>query len=759
MASDPKRLRPADLVRLLNSTPLGTVVDGRRMRLIRDRFGLRIGDGGTVDLIRYTANLALDKHATKNESETTGGSAYERHRQAAAERIRDISESGRDIGAIPAVVDPERRAAGEGSFRQFCELYFPDTFSLAWSDDHLKVIARIETAVKDGGLFAFAMPRGSGKSSLCEAGAIWSMLLGRHEFIACIGPSEDLAVSMLANIRTELETNERLGDDFPEVCYPVRKLEGIAHRARGQIIGGVRTHIEWGTRHIVLPTVPGSRASGCIVKVAGLTGQIRGMRFKRPDGRTVRPSLVILDDPQTDESARSPSQCRTREALLAGAILGLAGPGQRISGIMPCTVIAPGDMADRILDREKHPQWHGERTKLVYAFPKAEKLWAEYGEIVRAAHKLGRDMAEANAFYEKHRAAMDEGAVVAWPARKYESELSAIQHAMNLRIMQGEQAFAAEYQNEPMLSDAGRRQDIEADAVMTRTNGLARGTVPLWATRLTAFVDVQKTVLWWMVVGWGEDFSGAVVDYGTWPDQGLPYFTLRQVRRTLAKATPGAGVEGALRGGLDRLAGELLSREWQREGEGVGRIERMLVDANYETETVYRWCRETEHAALVMPAHGRAIGAAATPFTEYQRRPGERLGMHWRIPSNAGRKAVRHLLMDVNWWKTFVARRLTAAVGDKGALTLFGKKAQSHRMLADHLTSERPVEVTAKGRTIEQWQLVMAGRDNHWWDCLVGSAVAASMQGAELFGEGVAAPAKRVKVKLSDLQRDRGRRG
>jgi len=54
--------------------------------------------------------------------------------------------------------------------------------------------------------------------------------------------------------------------------------------------------------------------------------------------RTVRPALVVLDDPQTDESARSLSQCANRESVLAGAVLGLAGPGKKISGIMPCTV-------------------------------------------------------------------------------------------------------------------------------------------------------------------------------------------------------------------------------------------------------------------------------------------------------------------------------------------------------------------------------------------------------------------------------------
>src|SRR5690606_4704432 len=99
------------------------------------------------------------------------------------------------------------------------------------------------------------------------------------------------------------------------------------------------------------------------------------------DGRPVRPSLVILDDPQTDESARSLSQCATREAILAGAVLGLAGPTEKIAGVMPCTVIRPGDMADKILDRELHPEWNGQRTKLVYSFPTNEQLWAQYAEV------------------------------------------------------------------------------------------------------------------------------------------------------------------------------------------------------------------------------------------------------------------------------------------------------------------------------------------------------------------------------------------
>ena len=58
-------------------------------------------------------------------------------------------------------------------------------------------------------------------------------------------------------------------------------------------------------------------------------------------------------------------------------------------------------------------------------------------------------------FYRKNKIAMDEGADVAWKERFNHDELSAIQHAMNLRL-QNEAAFFAEYQNEPL-------PEIEAD--------------------------------------------------------------------------------------------------------------------------------------------------------------------------------------------------------------------------------------------------------------------------------------------------------
>ncbi|HOM18471.1 MAG TPA: hypothetical protein PLQ00_14165, partial [Thermoguttaceae bacterium] len=321
------------------------------------------------------------------------------------------------------------------------------------------------------------MPRGSGKTSLCKAACLWAVLYGYRDFVVLIGSSEAHALGMLHDIKLQLETTPVLAEDFPEVIYPIHRLEGIANRCRGQLYQGKRTHIEWTADKIVLPSIPGSKASGAVLTVAGITGQIRGITHQKPNGHVSRPSLVIVDDPQTDESARSPSQCAVRESILAGAVLGLAGPGKKISGIMPCTVIRPGDMADNILNRDKHPEWNGERTRLVYSFPTNENLWQRYAELRAESFRQGRRGEEATEFYRQNREAMDEGAVVAWPERYNHDELSAVQHAMNLKF-QDERAFWAEYQNEPLPEASAKEEDLTADAVAAKLNRLRRGEVP-----------------------------------------------------------------------------------------------------------------------------------------------------------------------------------------------------------------------------------------------------------------------------------------
>ncbi len=130
------------------------------------------------------------------------------------------------------------------------------------------------------------------------------------------------------------------------------------------------------------------------------------------------------------------------------------------------------------------------------------------------------------------------------------------------------------------------------------------------------------------------------------------------------------------------------------------RIGRCLIDANWgqSTDVVYQFCRQSTHSAVIIPSHGRFVGASSLPFSEYRRRPGDRVGLNWRIPNVAGKRAIRHVVYDTNWWKSFINARLQVAMGDRGCLSLFGTNAETHRMLAEQLTSEYFVKTEARGR-------------------------------------------------------------
>ena len=751
MPINPSNMRVVDVARLLNSTSFGFVLAQARLYREFNRVGFRIGSSENprnINLLKYIAWMFDRKHTPE---ETSGARSYEERRNAERDRQAEQSLAGRDIGPLPEVVNPDRKAACERNFQLFCESYFPETYSLAWSPDHLKVIEKIETAVLRGGLFALALPRGSGKTTITESAALWSMLYGHREFVVLIGATESAALELLDSLKTELEVNERLAEDFPEVCYPVAQLEGIANRCAGQLYKGERTRITWTSNEIVLPTVEGSRASGIIVRVAGITGRIRGMKFKRSDGRNVRPSLVVIDDPQTSESAGSLEQTRKRVRVLAGDILGLAGPGQKISGIMPCTIIRPGDMADIILNRNTHPDWNGEKTRMVYRFPTNMKLWEEYAEIRAEALRTEGNFQKATEFYLANREAMDAGAEVSWEARFNHDEVSALQHAMNLKF-QDESAFMSEYQNDPLPDDTADDSLLSVDEICAKINGLARRRVPLKCDRLTMFVDVQKALLFYVVIAWAEDFTGAVIDYGSWPDQHRHEYSLADANPSIQTLFPKAGFEGALYAALSALTDECLGREWEREDGAVLKIERALVDANWgqSTDVVYQFCRQSSHAGVILPSHGRYVGASSKPMTEYRKQQGDRLGFNWMIPNVAGKRAIRHVIYDTNYWKSFIHARLAVPVGDKGSLTLYGRIPGAHQLFAEHLTAEYRVKTQGRGRTVDEWKLKPQSHDNHFLDCVAGCAVCGSMLGASLPETLPAKLDRKPMIRLSD---------
>jgi hypothetical protein len=668
--------------------------------------------------------------AKRKQVKAETAEAYQARLDWQSDKNRKATIALRDFGKIPKPADGRLRGYCRRRLAKFCKTYLGATFCLEWSPDHIKVIKSIERAVLKGGLFALAMPRGSGKTSLTEAAALWALLYGHRRFVYLIGATEKLAADLLKSIRIELETNDKLFADFPETCLPIRKLEGVS--TRRLLCDGRRVLLTIGAREIQLPWIIGGKngiAAGGILAVAGITGAIRGAKAKIPDGSTIRPDFVIPDDPQTDESAAHPGQVDTREKVMAGAVLGLAGPGEKIAGVMPCTVICEGDLSDRLLDRDTHPEWNGIRIEFIKSFPDRLDLWEAYQGIRGDSLRMNGDIRDATAYYEENREAMDLGAVVSWDSRFESDELSAIQHGMNKKFSD-ERAFWSEYQNDPREAGDSELRLQTVVELCKRTNGITRLGVISGAQYLTGFIDVQDRVLYYCLIAWRPDFSGAVVDYGTFPDQGRRFYQLNDIQKTLRTKYPRTGREGSITAGFGDCVDFLNSRDYIREDDGVEMFPNLiLVDCNWMTSTVRDFCRRLRTSAVV-PAHGRFVGATSRPLQEYNRKRGERVGHYWK---SSVIERIQHVLFDTNYWKSFIHDRLAIALGDVGSLSLFGSDSATHRMLAEHLTSEYRVRVNSSiGRTVDEWKLKASRPDNHFLDCVAGAAVAASVMGATL---------------------------
>ncbi len=694
-------------------------------------------------------------------------SDYSDHRDRERDRQAEQSRKGRDIGSLPKCANKRRRAKAEKSLRACCETYFTKRFPLPWSEDHLEQLAEIQRVIADGGLQAIAAPRGDGKTTRLECGIIWGVIVvAAHQYAALLSAVSKQAPKLMSSIKMELANNELLLADFPEICYPIWKISGIANRCAGQLLDGNHTWPSggdkpWARTRIVLPTIKGSACSGAVIEASGLIEATRGIKYTRADGSIIRPSLALIDDPQTNRSAKSPVQCQEREEAMTGGILYLPGPGKQISAFAAVTVIKPGDLADCLLDREQHPEWHGVRKRLLKSWPagcdprspasprpgsasgtdaatcqETARHWDEYAEIYRQELADGGTGTRATAYYRRHRKIMDRGAEAAWEHRK-PGCASAVEFAMRL-FFRDRASMLAECQNDPEDTAAGEKFELPTpQQIAKRVNGYERYEVPPDAQRLTFFIDVHKELLYYTVIAWAPGFTGYVIDYGTWPPQSATYFELRHCRQPISKhpEITAPTMEGKVRQALESLAAELSDRQWRTATGDQVELERGACDANWGecTDVVYAFCREArrKHGLQIMPSHGLPMGPAKCPISRWDKGKKGAVGDEWHVPPPARGRGIRPLLYDFGRRRTFCLGRWATPAGTQGSLTLFHAPDGRHRMISEHLTAEAGVKVTGPYGELIVYTLP-PGRDNHLGDCVSGAMTVESVCGGKL---------------------------
>ncbi len=654
--------------------------------------------------------------------------ALARERTAQAELMARKRSSGRDI-TIPHVVNMRRRRRGERDPEYFCRTYLRDTFSKPFTDDGRDLLYAIINKARHGGKQAIAAARGDGKTSIIKGAIIYCIIYGMLRYTIYVDKNYDDAKIRVGNIRFEFEENELLTEDFPEICYPVRALEGATNRANMQTVNGKRTRMKWGDELIIFPTIPGSLASGAILQ-PGPSSKLRGRNI-----RNQRPQFVVVDDIETPDSVKSETLTRDILNCVTKDIAGLAPPGESIAVIWPCTIMIKDCLSDRFTDPRQEPSWHGKRHKMIKKMPdceldkdKEKHLWERFILLCEQDDFDGDDSHRtAHRFYLENRKIMDAGAIVANPYRfnpkqltdGSQLEVSTLEHCYRFIAKWGWDSFNCEFQNDPPADEIPETDDITINHVMKSVNSLPEGVVPADCDYLTAFIDIHARHIDWVVMAYGSH-KRHVVGYGQEP--------VNSPNGNLKEAHNLQGLQEAILTSL---------RDWRdRAAEGWPLSDNLndrryldicLIDGGYQPDPVKAFVKETPGRTFRI-SKGEGSRKDEDSFNMPKKKspdikPGK---AHWYASRDKKNRVwIYHL--DADWNKRNVQQGFV--MQDKnlfGAITLYGDSGIAHKNYAQHINAELWTEKYNPGKGWERWWDVKSRR-NHWLDgtagCLAGAII------------------------------------
>ena len=238
---------------------------------------------------------------------------------------------------------------------------------------------------------------------------LWCAAFKYRSFVLIVSETNAQGEDFIACIKAELETNERLAQDFPKLCG-----EGPVWRSDAIVTN-----------------------NGVKLRGVGAGQKLRGMRHgsKRPD-------LVIGDDLENDESVSSVDQRKKLETWFFKALMKIGAKATVY--IVIGTVLHYDSLLSNLL---KKPGWKGQKFKSVLKYSPSP-LWEKW-ESIFIDLTVGQEEAEKNAdaFFAEHKADMLSDVEVLWP------EVEDYYYLMKMRISEGPAYFDSEKQNEPVNPD------------------------------------------------------------------------------------------------------------------------------------------------------------------------------------------------------------------------------------------------------------------------------------------------------------------
>lgn len=278
-----------------------------------------------------------------------------------------------------------------------------------WRGGVLKSMNPLETSDKirrlPGCHRAVAAPRGHAKSTnLTFKDTLHAIVYEYKPYILIISDSSDQAQGFLSDIRSELEENIAIREDF----------------------GDLQGKKVW--REDVLLT-----STNIKIDAIGSGKKVRGRRHKN-----WRPGLIVLDDIENDDNVRTPEQRKKLENWFYKAV---SKAGDDYTDIVYIgTLLHYDSLLAKVL---KNPSYRTVKYKAVMSWAERKDLWDEWEKIYV---DLDNDKREQNAlaFFEANKDEMLKGTKVLWEDKLPYYEL------MVMKVSEGESSFNSEEQNEPI---------------------------------------------------------------------------------------------------------------------------------------------------------------------------------------------------------------------------------------------------------------------------------------------------------------------
>lgn len=288
--------------------------------------------------------------------------------------------------------------------------YLPEHFARPPSRMHRWLARRLDaTRTRRGEKINVLAPRGGAKSTLVTlAHVLRAAVEGWEPYVWIVSDTRHQACAHLENVKAELEENVRLAGDYREAC------------GRGPV---------WRAGALVLRT-------GATIEAFGTGQRLRGRRR-----RAHRPTLIVCDDLQNDGHIVSALQRERARTWFHGTLLRAGTPDTCVVNL--ATALHREALA---MELGATPGWTSRVFRALVRWPENVSLWQEWETLYTdLANRRYRE--EARTFYERHRQAMDSGAVLLWP------EVEDLYTLMTLRAESGRTAFEREKQNAPVHPD------------------------------------------------------------------------------------------------------------------------------------------------------------------------------------------------------------------------------------------------------------------------------------------------------------------